>query len=58
MSSGTILFETQDRVATLTLNRPERHDAFNVTVAQELREARERVEKDGEIVVAIAAFGE
>ena len=59
MSFETILFEKQGRVATLTLNRPERHNAFNVTMATELREAWERVKKDGEIVVAIVtAAGE
>jgi enoyl-CoA hydratase/carnithine racemase len=49
----TILFEKADRVATITLNRPERHNAFNVEMALELREAWERVKKDGEIVCAI-----
>jgi (E)-benzylidenesuccinyl-CoA hydratase len=55
----TILFEKQDRVATLVLNRPERHNAFNVTMALELREAWERIKKDEDVVCAIVtAAGE
>jgi enoyl-CoA hydratase/carnithine racemase len=49
----TIRFERERRVATITLNRPERHNAFNLAMARELREAWERVRRDGEIVCAI-----
>jgi E-phenylitaconyl-CoA hydratase len=53
VSSESLLFEKQDRVATITLNRPERHNAFNIAMAAELRETWERVKKDAEIVVVV-----
>ena len=37
MGFETLRIEKQDRVATLTLNRPERHNAFNLAMARELR---------------------
>jgi E-phenylitaconyl-CoA hydratase len=49
----TLLFEKRDRVATLTLNRPERHNAFTVQMAHELRAAWGQIKQDGEIVCAI-----
>ncbi len=59
MSFETILYEKQERVATITLNRPERHNAFNWAMARELREAWARVKKDPEVVCAIlTAAGE
>jgi enoyl-CoA hydratase/carnithine racemase len=53
MDFETILYEAQDGVATITLNRPERHNAFTVGMALELREAWERVKRDPEVVCAI-----
>ena len=53
MAYETLLYEKADGVATLTLNRPERHNAFNVTMARELRQAWEAVRKDGEVVCVI-----
>ena len=37
MALETLLLEKSDGIATLTLNRPERHNAFNLTMARELR---------------------
>ena len=45
MSFETLLYEKQDGVATLTLNRPERHNAFNVAMARELREVWESADE-------------
>jgi len=49
----TILYEKDGRVVTITLNRPEKRNAFNVAMAGELREAWFRVKKDPEVVCAI-----
>ena len=53
MPFETLLYDVRDRVATITLNRPERHNAFNVTMGRELREAWSRVKQDPEVVCAI-----
>jgi len=53
MGFETILYEVQDGVATLTLNRPERHNAFSVTMARELRQAWANVIGDPQVVCAI-----
>ncbi len=59
MGFETLLYDVQDRVATLTLNRPERHNAFNVTMAGELKQAWERIKKDPAVVcVILTAAGE
>jgi enoyl-CoA hydratase/carnithine racemase len=36
MGFETLRIEKRDRIATLTLNRPERHNAFNLAMAREL----------------------
>jgi E-phenylitaconyl-CoA hydratase len=53
MKPETILYETRDHVATLTLNRPERNNAFNLTMARELRQAWQTVSSDPEVLCAI-----
>ena len=53
MAEPTILFEVRDRVATITLNRPERLNAMNRELRDELREAWLRVKRDPEIWCAI-----
>ena len=53
MNFGTILYDKQDGVATLTLNRPDRHNAFTVQMAGELRQAWEDVKKDPEVTCVI-----
>ena len=53
MSFETLLYEVEDGVATLTLNRPERHNAFNLKMATELRAAWDVIKSDPEVVCAI-----
>jgi enoyl-CoA hydratase/carnithine racemase len=49
----TILFDVEDHVATITLNRPDRLNATNDTARTELGDAWRRVRDDPEIRVAI-----
>ena len=49
----TLLYDVADRVATITLNRPERRNAFNLKMAGELREAWAAVGRDPDVVCAI-----
>ena len=46
MSPETIEFEVDDRVAIVRLNRPERMNAWNDTLAGELAQAMERCDGD------------
>ncbi|MFQ5666751.1 MAG: enoyl-CoA hydratase/isomerase family protein [Candidatus Binatia bacterium] len=50
---GTVRFDVQDRVATITLNRPERKNAMNQELKDELRQCWKRVKGDPDIWVAI-----
>jgi enoyl-CoA hydratase/carnithine racemase len=49
----TLLYEARDGVVTITLNRPERYNAFNLKMATELRRAWEAVKADPEVVCVI-----
>ena len=53
MGFETLLYEKQDGVATITLNRPERHNAFNIAMALELKDAWADVKSDPAVVCAI-----
>jgi len=53
MSYETVAFEVSDRIATLTLNRPDRLNAVNQQMKEDLREAWQRVKDDPDIWVAI-----
>jgi enoyl-CoA hydratase/carnithine racemase len=53
MQLETLLYEVEDRVATLTLNRPERHNSFNTKMALELREAWTEIKRDPAVVCVI-----
>jgi len=46
MPYETIIFEVQDGVAQLTLNRPERLNSFNVLMHEEVADALEQVAQD------------
>jgi enoyl-CoA hydratase/carnithine racemase len=49
----TLLCDKTDGVATLTLNRPERINSFNVTMARELRRFWQEVKADPDVVCVI-----
>ena len=49
MTSSTLLYETRDRIATLTLNRPERLNAIGEHSGRELREAVARANADDDV---------
>ncbi|MBW2313238.1 MAG: enoyl-CoA hydratase/isomerase family protein [Deltaproteobacteria bacterium] len=53
MEFETLLYDVVDGVATITLNRPKRHNAFNLTMANELKQAWDAVNTDGDVVCAI-----
>ena len=49
----TVLYEVEDRVATVTLNRPERLNAISWQLMRELLEALEEAERDHDVHVAV-----
>ena len=61
MSFETIVYEVDpgDRVATITLNRPERLNAFNRTMCEEVRRAWKLVRDDDDVrAVVVRAAGD
>jgi enoyl-CoA hydratase len=56
--SDYILYETADRVATITLNRPDRRNAQNPELLEQLNDAWERAAADDEVrVILLRANG-
>ena len=53
MGFETILYGVEGGVATITLNRPQRHNAFNVAMARELRGAWASAKSDPAVVCVI-----
>lgn len=53
MSSSTVAYQVEDRIATLTLNRPERLNAINDRLPSDLRKAVEKAERDPNVHVII-----
>ena len=53
MKSQTLLYEVRDRIATLTLNRPERLNAIGAHTGRELREAVARANADDTVHVIV-----
>ncbi|MCU0670138.1 MAG: enoyl-CoA hydratase/isomerase family protein [Myxococcota bacterium] len=53
MPFHAIRYEIADKIATITLNRPEKHNAFTVAMAGELRRAWADVKANPEVVVAV-----
>lgn len=49
----TILFEIQNGIATLTLNRPERYNAFNAEMSKEVIDAIKHTKKNDEARVLV-----
>ena len=60
MSFETITIETDDRgVATLTLNRPEKHNSLSAKMIDELSAAADQLGSDGSVrVVVLTGAGE
>jgi len=52
---STVLYQVADRVATLTLNRPERLNAINADLPRDLRSAVERADSDPDVHVIVLA---
>lgn len=52
-SAPTLRLTAADRIATITLSRPDARNAVNERMAQELRDACERIRQDDDIRVAI-----
>lgn len=56
--SQDILYETDDHIATITLNRPEARNAYSDAMVQQLVEALDRADADDEVrVVMITGAG-
>jgi len=49
MSFNFLLYEIEDRILTITLNRPERMNAFTVEMAYELIDAFNRASEDDDV---------
>lgn len=59
MEFETLLYEKEDRVAILTLNRPEQRNAFDYTMADELGQAWQAIKQDaGVTCVIVTGAGE
>ncbi|HEX6032043.1 MAG TPA: enoyl-CoA hydratase-related protein, partial [Tepidiformaceae bacterium] len=53
MEYTDILYEVEDDIATITLNRPEKLNAWTDTMAREYRDALGRAERDAAVRAVI-----
>jgi enoyl-CoA hydratase len=53
MNFGDLLYESKDRVATITLNRPERFNAISETMPDDIAEAFEHANNDDAVHVVV-----
>ncbi|MGD9081570.1 MAG: crotonase/enoyl-CoA hydratase family protein [Desulfobacterales bacterium] len=53
MKFGDVIYESKDRVATITLNRPERFNAISETMPDDIAEAFEHVNDDDAVHVVV-----
>lgn len=53
MSEKEVLYETEDGIATITINRPSKYNALNTSVVTQLTEMFKRAEADSDVRVAI-----
>lgn len=53
MNFGTVLYESTDRVATITLNRPERFNAINETMPEDIAAAFNHANNDHSVHVVV-----
>ena len=51
--SQEVLCAIKDGVATLTLNRPEKHNALNTAALESLRDSFEQLDRDGDVRVVV-----
>ncbi len=58
MSDDVVLYESQDRIATITINRPEKMNALSEQVVVELRAAFDRLEESDDRVAILTAAGD
>lgn len=52
-ASGEVLFAKQDHVATITLNRPDRMNAWTATMEQEVRDLLTQASRDDDVRVIV-----
>ncbi|HEY8509056.1 MAG TPA: enoyl-CoA hydratase-related protein, partial [Steroidobacteraceae bacterium] len=57
MAYQTILLDITDGIARLTLNRPERMNAFNVQMHEEVRDALAKVQSENCRVLVLTGAG-
>ncbi len=58
MNSNTLIASIEDKIGTITLNRPEANNTFNIEMATELNAALRRMDKDSDVnVIVINANG-
>lgn len=57
MSYETLIYDLADKVATITLNRPERMNALNFTLLTELAEAVNQAQADGACALVLTGSG-
>jgi enoyl-CoA hydratase/carnithine racemase len=55
MSYQNLLYSVDDRVATVTLNRPERHNALSTALVDEIMAAMTLADRDPEVRMVILA---
>lgn len=53
MNFGTVLYESKDRVATITLNRPERYNAISETMPEDIASAFGQANNDNSVHVVV-----
>ena len=53
LASDLVKYERDGAVATITLNRPAKRNAFNADLVRALRDALVTFDEDGEAVVAV-----
>lgn len=57
MNYETIIYEKRERIAIITLNRPEKRNAINSKMASELVQVVDEIEKDDDVRVMILTGG-
>jgi len=53
MDFGTVLYDSKDRVATITLNRPERFNAISETMPEDIASAFGHANNDDSVHVIV-----